>query len=40
MNIFSGHVVKGGLGVAIGGGLLIYMLRSEVKAVFAIKGQH
>jgi hypothetical protein len=35
VNAFSGHVVEGGLGVAIAGALLLYLLSANVKAVFA-----
>jgi hypothetical protein len=35
VNAFSGHVVEGGLGVAIAGALLLYLLSANVKGVFA-----
>jgi hypothetical protein len=35
VNTFSGHVVEGGLGVAIAGALLLYLLGANVKAAFA-----
>jgi hypothetical protein len=35
VNVFFGHVVEGGLGVAIAGALLVYLLSANVKAVFA-----
>jgi hypothetical protein len=35
VNLFSGRVVEGGLGVAIAGALLLYLLSANVKAVFA-----
>jgi len=35
VNAFSGHFVEGGLGVAIAGALLLYLLSANVKAVFA-----
>jgi len=34
VNVFLGHVVEGGIGVAIAGALLLYLLRAEVKTVF------
>jgi hypothetical protein len=34
-NVFKGHVVEGGIGVAIAGALLFYLLSANVKAVFA-----
>ena len=34
VNAFSGHAVEGGLGVAIAGALLLYLLSADVKAVF------
>jgi hypothetical protein len=40
VNVFSGHVVEGGLGVAIAGALLLYMLGADVKAVFVSGRQH
>jgi len=39
VNLFSGHVVEGGLGVAIAGALLFYLLSANVKAVFASRGR-
>ena len=35
VNVFQGRVVEGGLGVAIAGALLFYLLSANVKAVFA-----
>ena len=35
VNTFSGHVFEGGLGIAIAGALLLYLLSADVKAVFA-----
>ncbi len=35
VHVFKGHVVEGGLGVAIAGALLFYLLSANVKAVFA-----
>jgi len=35
VNLFSGHIVEGGVGVAIAGALLLYLLSANVKAVFA-----
>jgi len=35
VNLFSGHIVEGGLGVAIAGALLLYLLSANVTAVFA-----
>ncbi len=34
INIFMGHFVMGGIGVAIAGALLWYLFRENVKAVF------
>jgi hypothetical protein len=34
LNILSGHFVEGGIGVTIAGGLLVYLLRADVKGVF------
>lgn len=34
VNLFLGHVVEGGVGVAIGGALLAYLLRANVRAIF------
>lgn len=36
LNIFLGHVIGGGIGVVIAGALLLYLLRAEVKAAFAV----
>lgn len=35
VNAFMGDVVRGGIGFAISGVLLVYLLRPEVRAVFA-----
>jgi hypothetical protein len=35
VNVFSGHVTEGAVGVAIAGALLFYLLTADVKAVFA-----
>jgi hypothetical protein len=35
INAVSGHIVEGGLGVAIAGALLLYLLSANVRAVFA-----
>jgi hypothetical protein len=35
VNVFKGHVVEGGIGVAVAGALLFYLLSANVKAVFA-----
>ncbi len=35
VNVFKGHVVEGGLGLAIAGALLFYLLSANVQAVFA-----
>lgn len=35
VNVFRGRVVEGGLGVAIAGALLFYLLSANVKAAFA-----
>jgi len=34
VNIFVGRIVEGGIGIAIAGGLLFYVLRADVKSVF------
>jgi hypothetical protein len=34
VNAFRGDVVRGGVGFVIAGGLLVYLLRSEVRAAF------
>ena len=34
-NAVRGHVVKGALGFAIAGALFFYLLRSDVRSVFA-----
>ncbi|MGB2897840.1 MAG: hypothetical protein WBB89_01150 [Candidatus Acidiferrum sp.] len=35
LNAFMGDLVRGGIGFAISGALLVYLLRPEVRAVFA-----
>jgi len=35
VNVLSGDVVNGAIGFTIAGGLLFYLLRSEVRAAFA-----
>ena len=34
VNVFLGRIVEGGIGVAIAGALLFYLLRAKVRAVF------
>lgn len=34
VNIFLGHFVEGGVGVAIAGALLLYLVRGDVKRAF------
>jgi hypothetical protein len=34
VNAFMGHLVRGGVGFVIAGGLLVYLLRPEVRAAF------
>jgi len=36
VNVFSGHVIEGGVGVAIASALLLYLLRAVVKDAFAL----
>jgi hypothetical protein len=39
VNVFLGRVVEGGIGVAIAGALLLYLLRADVKTVFEVEAQ-
>jgi hypothetical protein len=34
VNIFRGRIAEGGIGVAIAGALLLYLMRAKVRAVF------
>ena len=40
VNAFSGHLIEGGIGVGIASALLLYLLRSDVKAAFGVGEQH
>lgn len=35
-NVFLGHLIEGGVGVAIAGALLVYLLRANVRAIFGV----
>jgi glycerol-3-phosphate acyltransferase PlsY len=35
-NVYFGRLVEGGIGIAIAGALLLYLLRADVKTVFKV----
>jgi len=37
-NVFRGHVVEGGIGAAIAGAVLLYILRANVRNIFEVGG--
>jgi len=37
-NVFRGHVVEGGIGAAIAGAVLLYLLRANVRNIFEVGG--
>jgi hypothetical protein len=39
VNVFCGHLVQGGVGIAMAGALLFYMLRPNIRAAFATEQQ-
>src|SRR5271156_4339660 len=40
VNAFSGHLIEGGIGVAIASALLVYLLRADVRAAVSSRAPH